>query len=434
MTTEQLHDLFLKSSGICTDTRKMGQNNLFFALSGENFNGNVFAKQALKSGACHAVIDDAAYQQKNAILVENSLQMLQNLAHFHRKYLGLPIIALTGSNGKTTTKELINAVLSKKFRTKATQGNLNNHIGVPLTLLSMNEQTEMGIVEMGANHLGEIKKLCEIAAPNYGYITNFGKAHLEGFGSEAGVVKGKGELYDYIKNNGGKVFINSDDDKQMALSSMIDRYTFGTHPSSDLLLNYPPALPFAELVYKNEHFKSQMTGFYNAANMAAALSMGICFNIAPGKIKDALAGYKPANNRSQLMRLKKLTVLLDAYNANPTSMEAALTNFKDLEAKQKIVILGDMFELGAAAETEHKQIATLALEQGYKAVILLGRNFAETKLVSENLFYFENVPAFQQNIPEELKNDLKKESSILIKGSRGMALERLVPTLEALSS
>ncbi|WP_031425873.1 UDP-N-acetylmuramoyl-tripeptide--D-alanyl-D-alanine ligase [Flavimarina sp. Hel_I_48] len=434
MTINELHDIFLKSSGICIDTRKISQNSLFFALSGENFNGNTFADKALKSGACNVVIDDDDYEQEHTLLVKDSLKALQDLAHFHRKFLGLPIIALTGSNGKTTTKELINAVLSKKYKITATQGNLNNHIGVPLTLLSMNEKTEIGIVEMGANHLKEIKNLSQIAAPDYGYITNFGKAHLEGFGSEAGVVKGKSELYDYIKANGGTLFINADDEKQRARTATSDFYSFGTNANNNLVVTYPPALPFAEIIYQKEPFTSQLTGFYNASNMAAALSMGVFFEVEPEKIKEALAGYKPANNRSQLMQVEQLTLLLDAYNANPTSMEAALTNFKGLGAKHKIAILGDMFELGDTAESEHMQIATLALAQAYDSVVLIGKNFAKTHINSEKLFYFDDVTAFEQNVPEQVKSLLKKETLVLIKGSRGMALERLVPTLKKLSS
>jgi UDP-N-acetylmuramoyl-tripeptide--D-alanyl-D-alanine ligase len=431
MTLPELHALFLTSSGICTDTRKIAENNLFFALSGENFNGNIFAEAALRNGACKAVIDDAELQRgKETFLVENTLKTLQELANFHRKYLNLPVIALTGSNGKTTTKELINTVLSKKYKTTATQGNFNNHIGVPLTLLAMTKDTEIGIVEMGANHLEEIKNLCLIAEPNYGYITNFGKAHLEGFGSEANIVKGKSELYDFIKATGGTLFINEDDKKQDALSKGVDRVTFGKESSCDVILDYAPASPFAEISYKNDRFSSQLTGFYNASNMAAALSMGVYFEVGSNEIKSALAAYKPANNRSQLMEIGQLTVLLDAYNANPTSMEAALINFKGFEAKQKVAILGDMFELGSSAEKEHEEISKLALSHGYDAVLLLGKNFKRTALKANNLYYFENVEDLQHYFPSEVESLLKTKTHVLIKGSRGMALERLVPTLK----
>lgn len=434
MTIPELHILFLTSSGICTDTRKIAKNNLFFALSGENFNGNTFAETALKNGALKAIIDDANYQRHDdTILVENTLETLQELANFHRKYLNLPIIALTGSNGKTTTKELINAVLSKKYKTSATQGNFNNHIGVPLTLLAMSENTELGIVEMGANHLEEIKNLCQIAEPNYGYITNYGKAHLEGFGSEAAIVKGKSELYDFIKANGGSLFINKDDDKQNALTTGANRITFGKNKENDVILDYPPALPFASILYENEIFPSHLTGFYNAPNMAAALSMGIYFEVERNEIKSALADYVPANNRSQLMQIGQLTLLLDAYNANPNSMEAALINFKDYKAKQKVVLLGDMFELGASAEKEHIEIANLALSHDYDAVLFLGKNFKRTNIKATNLYYFENVEDLQKHFPAEVKILLKQKTYLLIKGSRGMALERLVPTLEKLS-
>lgn len=434
MTIPELHSIFLNSSGVCTDTRKIAGNNLFFALSGENFNGNTFAEAALRNGAFKAIIDDVNYQLgKETILVENTLKTLQELANFHRKYLNLPIIALTGSNGKTTTKELINAVLSKKYRTTATQGNFNNHIGVPLTLLAMTKNTEIGIVEMGANHLEEIKNICLIAEPNYGYITNFGKAHLEGFGSEAAIVKGKSELYDFVKANGGTLFINTDDEKQNALTTGANRFTFGKNKENDVILDYPPALSFAGILYKNEIFPSQLTGFYNAPNMAAAMSMGVYFEVNQNEIKSALTDYVPANNRSQLMGMGQLTLLLDAYNANPNSMEAALINFKDFEAKQKVVILGDMFELGASAEKEHKEIADLALSHGYDAVLLLGKNFKRTAIKTNNLYYFENVEDLQEHFPTEVKNILKQNAHLLIKGSRGMALERLLPTLKELS-
>lgn len=435
MTIPALHAIFLTSSGICTDSRKIAQNSLFFALSGENFNGNTFAESALKNGALKAIIDDGEFQQNNeTILVENTLNTLQELANFHRKYLNLPIIALTGSNGKTTTKELINAVLSKKYNTTATQGNLNNHIGVPLTLLSMTSETEIGIVEMGANHLEEIKNLCLIAEPNYGYITNFGKAHLEGFGSEAGIVKGKSELYDYIKATGGTLFTNTDDEKQSALTIGSNRFTFGKNEENDIILSYPPALPFASILYQKKAFPSQLTGFYNAQNMAAALSMGVYFQVEQNEIESALAAYKPANNRSQIMEIGKLTLLLDAYNANPTSMEAALINFKGFEARQKVAILGDMFELGASAEQEHRKIAKLALSHGYDALLLLGKNFKGTAIEADKLYYFENVEDLQLHLPDDVKSFLKQKTHVLIKGSRGMALERLLPTLKGITN
>jgi len=434
MTIPELHAIFLTSSGICTDTRKIAENNLFFALSGENFNGNIFAEAALKNGALNAIVDDPEFElDNNTILVENSLKTLQELANFHRKYLNLPIIALTGSNGKTTTKELIHAVLSKKYRTTATQGNFNNHIGVPLTVLAMTKKTEIGIVEMGANHLEEIKNLCLIAEPNYGYITNFGKAHLEGFGSEAGIVKGKSELYDYIKAKGGTLFINSDDQKQNALTIGANRFTFGKNEENDITLNYPPVLPFASILYQKKTFPSQLTGFYNASNMAAALSIGLYFKVEQNEIESALADYKPANNRSQIMEIDQLTLLLDAYNANPTSMEAALINFNGFEAKQKVSILGDMFELGASAENEHNEIAKLALSHGYDALLLLGKNFRGIEIKADKLYYFENVEDLQLHFPAEVKSLLKQKTHVLIKGSRGMALERLVPTLKELS-
>ncbi|MGB3774094.1 MAG: UDP-N-acetylmuramoyl-tripeptide--D-alanyl-D-alanine ligase [Leeuwenhoekiella sp.] len=435
MTIEELHLLFLKSSGVCTDTRKIAKNNLFFALSGENFDGNTFAQKAIENGAFRAIIDDSSKEfDGKTILVDDTLKTLQDLAIYHRKYLNLPIIALTGSNGKTTTKELINAVLSKKYKVTATQGNLNNHIGVPLTLLSITTDTEIGIVEMGANHIGEIDSLCKIATPDFGLITNFGKAHLEGFGSEAGVVQGKSELYKNIASTGGKLFVNIDDDKQVQLTEKIPHVTFGTKDNSDVVLHYPPASPFAEIIYKNEHFPSQLTGFYNATNMAAALTIGLYFEVEVEDIQEAITEYFPSNNRSQIKKIQNLTLLLDAYNANPTSMVAALINFKGLQSTHKIAILGDMFELGTSAAAEHLSIAELALSQKCDVIVFVGENFTKTNLEHENIYFFKDIPEMKNNFPERIKDILKEDTLILIKGSRGMALENIVPTLETIVS
>jgi UDP-N-acetylmuramoyl-tripeptide--D-alanyl-D-alanine ligase len=345
MNTEQLHKLFLDSTGASTDTRKITNGNIFFALTGETFNGNLFAEKAIELGASYAIIDDENYMKPNnkIILVENVLKTLQDLAKFHRKYLNIPIVALTGSNGKTTSKELICAVLKEKYNAVATQGNLNNHIGVPLTLLSMNKKTEIGIVEMGANHHGEIAALCEIALPDFGYITNFGKAHLEGFGSLEGVIKAKTELYEHLRENNKTVFVNDDDNIQVEKAKGINSFTFGVKNSgSRVEVELVEANTFLNLKFNNIEINTNMIGRYNFSNLAAAIAIGTYFEVSPKAIKTGLENYTPSNNRSQIIKLGTNTILMDAYNANPTSMHAALDNFNLLDAKNKIVIMGDV--------------------------------------------------------------------------------------------
>ena len=341
MELNQIHHLFLKSSGTSTDTRNIKQDSLFFALKGANFNGNTFAHQALESGANYAVIDQVVHPtDERFILVDDVLETLQALASFHRNHLGLPIIALTGSNGKTTTKELIHAVLKLHFKTVATVGNLNNHIGVPLTLLSMTADTEIGIVEMGANHAKEIAMLCEIAQPNMGYITNFGKAHLEGFGSEEGVVKAKSELYDFLKANTGLIILNSDDGKQVAQVGTYDNvYTFSQSLETSLNVKLTATQPFLNVALKNTTIKTNLVGAYNFCNVAAALTIGIYFKLSPLQLKNGIEAYVPENNRSQIIQKISNEILLDAYNANPSSMDVALENFKGIQNQHKLAII-----------------------------------------------------------------------------------------------
>ena len=416
----------MKSSGLSTDTRKIFKNCIFFALKGESFNGNLFAQEALDKGAQKVIVDEKAFHKNTSetILVENVLLTLQELAKFHREFLGLPIISLTGSNGKTTSKELINAVLSQKFKTVATHGNLNNHIGVPLTLLAMNKETEMGIVEMGANHLGEIKMLSEIAKPDYGYITNFGKAHLEGFGSIEGVVKGKTELYQFLKKHNKKLFVNANDPKQMVNSEGIDRITFGT-PQSDFDIKLLDSTHHLLVEFKGTKIQSNLVGTYNFANISAAIAIGAYFKVSSEEIKKGIEGYVPSNNRSQLMTKGTNTILMDAYNANPTSMMAALENFKQAKGENKIMFLGDMFELGKEAETEHQNIVDFLLENPFGKVFLVGSNFFKTTKNASHINQFETF--------DELKKDIEdhppKNATILIKASRGMALERIFEIL-----
>jgi UDP-N-acetylmuramoyl-tripeptide--D-alanyl-D-alanine ligase len=415
MNIEALYKLFLTHQLIDTDTRKIREGSLFFALKGDNFNGNKFAHEALQKGASFAVIDEETYCDSKTILVKNVLNTLQELALFHRKKLNTPIIALTGSNGKTTTKELINAVLSKKYNTTATVGNLNNHIGVPLTLLSLTAKTEMGIIEMGANHLKEIENLCNLAEPNFGYITNFGKAHLEGFGSEEGVVKAKSELYDFLRKNNGKAFVNTDDLKQVNQSNGI-----AIIPFNNEFIQFKEANPFVSVQFKNTHIKSQLIGKYNYSNIAAAIAIGNYFDVQLLAIKDAIENYTPSNNRSQIIEKGTNKIILDAYNANPSSMLAAIENFSQLNDGHKIVFLGDMFELGKNSLIEHQKIAELVASLSFSKVYLIGKAFSTTTV--KNAFIFESFETFKDsNTYLNINN-----ATILIKGSRGMALERIL--------
>ncbi|GAA3616827.1 UDP-N-acetylmuramoyl-tripeptide--D-alanyl-D-alanine ligase [Flavivirga amylovorans] len=425
MKIEQLHELFLQCDSVCTDTRKIKKNDLFFALKGENFNGNTYAEQALKHGAKYAVVDEEPFHTSSkTILVKNALETLQKLASYHRNYLNIPIIALTGSNGKTTTKELINATLSQKHKTTATIGNLNNHIGVPLTLLSMTKSTEIGIVEMGANHQKEIQFLCHIAKPDYGYITNFGKAHLEGFGGIEGVIKGKSEMYDFLIANNKTIFVNGNDTIQVEKTKHANRFIFGEKSHDfDTNIDFIEALPFVKSRYKTLEIKSQLIGDYNFNNIAAAIAIGNYFKVEDNDIKTAIERYTPNNNRSQIIQKGTNTIILDAYNANPTSMRAALSNFEKQASTKKIVLIGDMFELGEEAKKEHQDIADLAISLNVDQVILIGENFFKTKIKSNKAKQFKYFEDFKDG----WLNDLKLENiSMLIKGSRGMALERVL--------
>jgi len=424
MKLEQLHQLFLESSGVSTDTRNIKQNALFFALKGVNFNGNTFAHQALKSGAKYVVIDEVVSPaNERFILVDNVLETLQALANFHRKHLGLPIIALTGSNGKTTTKELIHAVLKPHFKTVATVGNLNNHIGVPLTLLSMTVATEIGIVEMGANHAKEIAMLCEIAQPNIGYITNFGKAHLEGFGSEEGVVKAKSELYDYLKANSGIIILNSDDPKQVAQVGAYDRiYTFSEALETAVNVKLTATQPFLSLALQNITINTNLVGNYNVYNCAAALAIGTHYKLTPLQLKEGIEAYVPANNRSQIIKQNTNEILLDAYNANPSSMEVALDNFKSIQNSHKLAVLGDMFELGTTSVKEHLEVVNQAMLTKGCIFYFVGSHFFEHKIDHPKLQFFKTFDDLQLHLEQSTISN----TSILIKGSRGMALERVL--------
>jgi UDP-N-acetylmuramoyl-tripeptide--D-alanyl-D-alanine ligase len=423
---KQLHELFLTCEKISIDTRNISENDMFFAIKGEKFDGNMFANEALQKGASFVIIDDKNYFiDRRTIWVPDVLKSLQALANYHRNYLGLPIISLTGSNGKTTTKELIQAVLSKKYNTLATVGNLNNHIGVPLTLLSFKTTTEIGIVEMGANHQKEIGFLCDIAQPDYGYITNFGKAHLEGFGGELGVIKGKSEMYDYLRLDQKFTFVFTDDAKQSEMSHSIPKFTFGTN-GADVDVHFIVKMQAGNplIKYKNYEFKSQLVGMYNAANIMAAITIGIYFKVPLQDIQVAIASYIPDNNRSQVMNRGTNTIILDAYNANPSSMEAALSHFINLNSshRQKVVILGDMFELGDAATEEHqKMIKRMEAHLDIRSYFV-GSYFYTNKSASEHMMFFEHF----EDLKQYMRSYPIEMSHILIKGSRGMALERIL--------
>ncbi|WNH13455.1 UDP-N-acetylmuramoyl-tripeptide--D-alanyl-D-alanine ligase [Thalassobellus suaedae] len=424
MEIKALHELFLKCHSVCTDTRKIQKNDMFFALKGDNFNGNTYAENALEKGAKYAIVDETEFNTSTkTILVNNVLETLQKLASFHRDYLKTPIIALTGSNGKTTTKELINVVLSQKYKTTATIGNLNNHIGVPLTLLSMTKNTEIGIVEMGANHQKEIEFLCNIAKPDYGYITNFGKAHLEGFGSVEGVIQGKSEMYDYLISNDKTIFVNANDSIQVEKTKNTKRFSFG-NTNADINIDFKEAQPFVKCAFNNQEIESKLIGEYNFNNIMAAIAIGTYFKVNSTSIKDAIENYTPSNNRSQIIEKGTNKIILDAYNANPTSMRAALENFGK-QAGDKIAILGDMFELGTEAKVEHQNIADLAISLDINEIIFVGENFYQSEIDSKKAKKYKSFSFFEKDFDfSKLKN-----KTLLIKGSRGMALERLLQVL-----
>ena len=426
MNTKSIYKIFLESNSVCTDTRNLQDNDLFFALKGDNFNGNKFAKQAIQSGAKFAIIDEKEFEGENTILVKDVLETLQELSTHHRKQLDIPIIAITGSNGKTTTKELINTVLSQKYNTTATEGNLNNHIGVPLTLLTLTNKTEIGIVEMGANHPKEIEFLCNIALPDYGYITNFGKAHLEGFGSIEGVIKAKSELYDFLKEHDKTIFINEDDSIQIEKTKNFNTYSYSEDKqSSDININLIEANPFIKLRFNETEIQSNLIGLYNLKNISAAISIGNYFKVSDKDIAKAIENYSPTNNRSQIINKNSNKIILDAYNANPTSMQAAIDSFNKLKDKHKIAFLGDMFELGKESSVEHQNIVDLLENTNLSKAYVVGSNFGETKTNSSDIVILNSY----EELNRILLNKSFENCTILIKGSRDMAMERIIDLL-----
>lgn len=425
-----LYPAFLRFPKICTDTRKIESGSIFFALSGPSFNGNQFADQALQGGCAMAIVDQKEYAKDDRfILVEDSLKALQDLAKHHRRQLKCIVIGITGSNGKTTSKELLSSVLKKKFKTIATVGNLNNHIGVPLTLLSIPEDTEMAVIEMGASKQGDIKELVDIAEPNYGYITNIGKAHLEGMGGYEGVVKTKTEMYDFVRSNHGKVFVNTNHAVFVDQSAGMEVITFGDGPQNYVQGKFIDSDPYVRFLWgrvedgsidENSITETCLMGFYNYENLLAAATVGLWFGVDRKEIDDALSRYNPVNNRSEMMDTGKNLLIMDAYNANPTSMEAALKNLSGMNREHKVAILGKMMELGPTWIEEHQKIAQIAINSGTESVFLVGNLYSEAGV--------EGATRIFQDVDEAavyFKENPLREKCILVKGSRSNRLETL---------
>ena len=429
MNLSALYQIFLDCQLVTTDSRNCPEGSLFIALKGESFNGNAFAGKALETGCAYAIIDEPEYAvegDQRYILVDDCLQTLQQLANYHRGQLGTQVIGITGTNGKTTTKELISAVLSQSHNILYTLGNLNNHIGVPSTLLRLKAEHDLAVIEMGANHPGEIKFLSEIVEPDCGIITNVGKAHLEGFGSFEGVIKTKGELYDFLrKKEGSTVFIHHDNAYLMNIAGGLNLIPYGTE--DDLYVNgritgNSPYLTFewkAGKAGETYQVQTQLIGEYNFPNALAAITIGLFFGVEAAKINEALAGYTPQNNRSQLKKTNDNTLIIDAYNANPTSMMAALQNFRNMEVPHKMLLLGDMRELGAESAAEHQKIADYIKECDFEEVWLVGEQFAAAE------HSFKTYPNVQEVI-KELETNKPKGYTILIKGSNGIKLSSTV--------
>lgn len=429
MEISKLYEIYKQYPEISTDTRNSPKDSIFFALKGANFNGNEYAERAIDSGCSYAIVDEAKYATRpNIILVDDSLKTLQELAHYHRKkIIKKPVIAITGTNGKTTTKELIYSVLSQEYNVVATQGNLNNHIGVPLTLLRIKKEHEIAIVEMGASHVGEIKFLAEMALPNYGLITNLGHAHIEGFGSFANVVKAKGELYEFIRSTtDGKIFVDYDNTLLREIGEGITSIYYGLQDDLFVSGRVSSIKPFLELEWdfgnKAHPIKTNMIGEYNLSNALAAITIGKYLGVKASLICKALEEYVPTNNRSQLKETEKNMLIIDAYNANPTSMHAALENFDHMEVNRKVLILGDMRELGPDTDMEHQKVADYIRLHNFDKVMFVGDNFSR---VSTSYPRFKTL----DNLKEYLEQNPIKNSYVLLKGSRGVQLEKCIDML-----
>ncbi len=426
MEIQKLHSIYLNSSGVTTDSRKIETGQLFFALKGDNFNGNKYANVAIEKGASYAIVDEAEFaKNEKFILVKNVLSALQELAKYHRKYLKIPILAITGTNGKTTTKELISRILQQKFNLGYTKGNFNNHIGVPLTLLSFTKETEMGVVEMGANHQGEIDELCGIADPDFGIITNIGKAHIEGFGSFEGVIKTKSELYVYLRKKNGTVFINGEDNLLLKQAINLTKITYGKSSKQNTFAEFIGSSPFLKIKWGENLITTRLVGEYNFNNILAGISVGSYFKIPTNKIISALEEYQPQNNRSQLKKTNKNTLIIDAYNANPTSMELAIKNFLNIKEDKKALILGDMFELGKSGKEEHLKVIELVTKLGFNKAFFIGDNFYQfSNSFGQYHFFTDTLSLCNFFKSKELLN-----FTILLKASRGIKLEQVIEYL-----
>ncbi|WP_208646876.1 UDP-N-acetylmuramoyl-tripeptide--D-alanyl-D-alanine ligase [Pedobacter jejuensis] len=432
ITTEELYAYYLKNPVISTDTRNISNGCIFFALKGENFNANQFAAQAIEKGAAFVVIDEEEYSTDNkCLLVDDVLTALQKLAKYHREQSNIPVVGLTGSNGKTTSKELINAVLAERYKTFATHGNLNNHIGVPLSILSIKPDVEIAIIEMGANHQKEIELLCTIAQPTHGIITNVGMAHLDGFGGFEGVKKGKAELYNYLKQTQGYTFINRDNSNLLEMSAnagLSKLIYYGTENGNTIKGTLKSSDPFIEVDWTNHEVtttvKTHLTGSYNFENILASICIGDFFDMSADDINSGLSKYEPKNNRSQLTKTETNTVICDFYNANPSSMTAALNNISVLTADKKVAILGDMFELGAESENQHELIAQQTENNDLDEAIFIGKYFYSFKEKFKGTYFETPTEAAAY-----LKENPIKNSLVLLKGSRGMKLESLLEYL-----
>jgi UDP-N-acetylmuramoyl-tripeptide--D-alanyl-D-alanine ligase len=435
MKITDLYALFEKYPKVSTDTRNIQDNSIFFALKGANFNGNKFAKQALENGARFAVIDEAQnLKDERFILVDDVLKTLQNLANHHRNQFDIPVLGITGTNGKTTTKELLNEVLSQKYNVLATAGNFNNHIGVPLTLLKLKPEHDLAIIEMGANHPGEIYELCQISEPNYGFVTNVGMAHLEGFGSFQNIIETKSGLYRFVEENKGVNFmleenhelINVSSNKAFEFFSINNKTSkfYGTVIPSELLVHFNLKRCDNEDI-DNFIIKTKLVGSYNQSNILASIAIGSYFNVSLEQIKKALESYTPSNNRSQITETNRNKLVLDAYNANPTSVLGALENFKSLQGINRVVILGDMFELGEFTQERHQEIVDYLVEAKFEKVFLLGKAYSNTESDLISIIKYQTLDDFIRT--DELPNI--KGATVLLKGSRGMGLEQLVKYL-----
>ena len=418
MNIKEIYALFQQHSTICTDSRKITNGAMFISLRGENFNGNKYALKAIQNGCSYAIVDEKEYDiHQNTILVNNALKTLQDLATYHRNQLNIPLIGITGSNGKTTSKELVNAVLSSELSCYATKGNLNNHIGVPLSVLEINKKHEIAIIEMGANHQKEIEFLCNIAQPTFGVITNIGSAHLEGFGNLQGVIDTKKELYEFINYNKGHLFVNAGDELLLSLSKGISQITYGT--SGDIFGLITDITPLLSIKYNNEIINSHLIGDFQFDNILLAICIGNYFNVSNENIKKSIENYIPTNNRSQLVKTKKNTLILDAYNANPSSMKAMLSSFANQQYKNKLCILGDMLELGGESNKEHLDIIKLTNQLELEC-IFVGEIFHSLTNNS-----FKN----KQELVKHIQGNNIHKRTILLKGSRGIGLEQLIKNL-----